>query len=159
MGKVKFKMSLKELSFEFEGDPEIGSRLHNEINKSFNAIAEAQHKLLPHDPNVIDALPSSPNGNGKAKRTSRARRPKGNSCGSLCIELRTTGYFAQKRDINAIRDELVKMGHNFKPNVISGSLLPLCKKKILKREKNEAGKFEYEAGEADVDTGNGEDAE
>lgn len=159
MAKVKFKMSLKELSFEFEGDPELGSRLQTEIGKSLTALAETQHKLLSPDPNIIDAEIISSSGNGKAKKSQRARRPKGGTCRSLLIELRQTGFFGEKRDVNAIREELAKMGHNFKANAISAALLPLCQQKILKRENNEGGKFEYEAGPASVDSGNTEDSE
>jgi hypothetical protein len=159
VAKVKFEMSLEKLSFKFEGDPELGSKLQTEIGKSFTALAETQAKLLPHDPDVIDTEPVTSNGNGKSKRAYRPRRPKSEGCRSLIVGLRRSGFFTEKRDINAIRAELAKSGHNFKPNEIASTLIPICKKRILKRDQNESGNYEYEQGDADVDSGNGEDSE
>jgi hypothetical protein len=161
MGKAKFKMSVKEISFEFEGDVEMGRQIQTDITKTLATLGNAQARLLPPDPNVIEAEIVNPpeNGNGKAKRNYRPRRPKAKSCRSLIVGLRQSGFFSEKRDANVIREELAKSGHNFKPNEISAALIPLCQNRILKRDQIEGGNYEYEQGDANVDTGNGEDAE
>jgi hypothetical protein len=159
MSKIKFKMALKELSFEYEGDPEIGQRLQTDIRKSLTALTHTQERILPPDPNVIDADSAPTTENGKTKRSYRPRRPKSKSCRSLIVGLRQAGFFAEKRDANSIREELAKSGHNFKPNEISAALIPICQNRILKRDQVDGGNYEYEQGDADVDTGNSEDTE
>jgi hypothetical protein len=154
-------MCLKELSFEFEGDIETGQRLQSDIRKSLTALTHTQERVLPHDPEVIEVELAAAAGNGKPPkaRTQRTRRPKANSCRIQVIEMRRAGFFSQKRELSSIQAELANLGHNFKPNEISAVLPALCQKKILKRDKNEGGNFEYEQGETDVGTGDGEDAE
>ncbi|MEH2146057.1 hypothetical protein [Nostoc sp.] len=44
--KVKFKLSIKEISFEFEGDQGTGQDLAGTINQSLASISDAQNKLL-----------------------------------------------------------------------------------------------------------------
>jgi len=44
--KVKFKLSIKEISFEFEGDQETAQNLAGTINQSLASISDAQNKLL-----------------------------------------------------------------------------------------------------------------
>ena len=160
--KIKFKMSLKELSFEFEGDIETGQRIQTDIRKSLTALTHSPATVLPADPNLIEGEVASSNGNGKPAKIGRSykpRRGKANTPRALIVRLRQTGFFTQKRDASSIQTELAKQGHNFKPNEISAALIGICKKQILKRDQGEGGKFEYEAGDADVDAGASEDAE
>jgi hypothetical protein len=164
--KIKFKMSVKELSFEFEGDIETGQRIQNDIRKSLAALTHSPTAVLPADQDVIESefAPALENGkpapdNGKVIKPRRTRRGKANSPRTLIAGLRRSGFFTQKRDLNAIRDELARSGHNFKPNELSAAVIPLCKKGILKRDQGENGNYEYVQGEADVDIGTGEDAE
>jgi hypothetical protein len=160
--KIKFKMSLKELSFEFEGDVETGQRIQSDIRKSLTSLTHSPAAVIPPDPNVIDGevVPAltNDNANGKASKQRRNRRPKGDSAQALIIGLRHSGFFDQKRDAGSIREELKKSGHNFEAKEIAASLIPICKKRILKRDKAEGGNYEYEKGDADAENGTGEDA-
>lgn len=158
--KIKFKMTLKELSFEFEGDVETGQRIQTDIRKSLTALTHSPATVLPTDQNVIEAeaAPALTNGNGKPAKSRKTRRPKGDSAQSLITDLRQSGFFDDKRDTNAIREELIKSGHNFESKEIAAALIPLLKKKILKRDKGESGNFEYLKGDADVENGTSEES-
>jgi hypothetical protein len=157
--KIKFKMSIKELSFDFEGDVETGQRIQNEIKKTLTAIAHTQEKLLPADPNVIDVEASPPGANGKKVRGPRKTRTKGNSPRGLVIALRQEGYFDEKRDANTIQAKLETMGRKLKGNELSPALIALTQKKILKREKNAENVYEYEKGPNDDVGSSTEEAE
>jgi hypothetical protein len=152
--KIKFEMTVKELSFKFEGDVETGQRIQSDMKKTLTALANAQDRLLPHDPSVIEVEATNVTDNGKAGRgrSSRPRRPKANTPRTLVIGLRNEGFFDEKRDISAIQAELQKKGRNFEGNELSPALIALTQKDILKRDKNAEGIFEYERGTND-DTG------
>lgn len=77
----------------------------------------------------------------------------------MTLDLVRAGFFSEKRDLNAIQSALAANGHTFKPNEISGVSLSLTKKKVLKRQENEGGNWEYERGDGDVDAGSGEGVE
>lgn len=158
MGKAKFKMSVKDISFEFEGDVDIGRRIQTDITKSLVALTHAQTRLLPLDPNIIDAEQVKPIEITKS-RSNRGRRSKEKAPRNLIVGLRAAGFFDQKRDIGAVQAELAKKGHTFKQNGLSSALIALCQQNVLKRDKNEGGTYEYERGEANVDLGSSEDAE
>ncbi len=63
MGKIKFKLSVKELSFEFEGDQETGLRFQNAVNKTLNSLADTPNNIIDVESRVITdenlLLPSS----------------------------------------------------------------------------------------------------
>jgi hypothetical protein len=157
--KIKFKMSIEKLAFEFEGDVETGQRIQSEIKKTITNLAHTQERLLPHDPNVIDEVPAAQTNGTKAKKQSRSRRPKANTPRATMVTLRAEGFFDTKRDIGAIQEVLSTRGRNFKSNELSPALVALVQKNILKREKNESGQYEYEKGPNDDVGGSAEETE
>jgi hypothetical protein len=54
MGKIKFKLSVKELSFEFEGDQETGQRFQNSISKTLNSLTETPNNVIEVESKVIN---------------------------------------------------------------------------------------------------------
>ncbi|MGI8670845.1 MAG: hypothetical protein ACR2J3_13525 [Aridibacter sp.] len=181
MAKIKFKLSLKELNFEFEGDQEVGQRFQNSISKTLNSITETPNQvidveaksvnddyLLPQSSEnsntpkrkqrgkrlkAIDAnATSSENGNGNLfEKTKRTNRPKGQSARDQVVVLIQSGFFSSYRSVADIQDSLSKKGHNFNSGEISPSLLRLTKKNYLIRD-DSSGKWQYKKGEVDVPT-------
>jgi hypothetical protein len=83
---VKFKISLKELSVEFEGDIQSAERMHGEIAGAINSLAAVQAKALPPGPKVA-TVPTPVVESGSRRRGSRRRRPvSGNGIDPSIIE-------------------------------------------------------------------------
>ena len=58
--RIKFSISLKELSVSFEGDVQSAERMQQEITGALHTLASAQNRLLnPGQPASHRALPSS----------------------------------------------------------------------------------------------------
>lgn len=160
MKKVKFRMSIEKLSFEYEGDQETGQNIQQSIQRTLGSLVETQNRLVAPDLNTLEVEAVQVPDNGSAKtRTSRPRRPKGTSARSLILGLREQGFFDQNRAIGDIQTELSKNAHNFKQNHISAALTSLIQKRYLKRDKNDKGNYEYQRGEFNGEPGDHEDAE
>lgn len=179
MGKIKFKLSVKELSFEFEGDQETGQRFQNSISKTLNSLTETPNQVIDVEARTIDnnyLLPSSEQNSTKPKRkrgkraktnnvnsaeendngnlgekVKRTHRPKGQSARDQIIILIQNGFFAEFRTVGEIQDALSKKGHNFDSGEISPTLLRLTKKDYLVRD-DSAGKWQYKIGTVNVPT-------
>ncbi|MEH1970694.1 hypothetical protein [Nostoc sp.] len=80
--KVKFKLSIKEISFEFEGDQETAQDLAGTINQSLASISDAQNKLLDVEASSVQGrelrsaeipiLPTQTGGKRKRKRKTKS---------------------------------------------------------------------------------------
>lgn len=158
MGKIKFKLSVKELSFEFEGDQETGQRFQNSISKTLNSLTETPNNVIDVEAKIISEQPrllteNSSNGsskrrkakkpaeivldeNGNPVKSARHTRPSGQSCHALIKSLIEENFFSQNRSTGDVREELSKRGHHFESKNISSVLLKLTQNKLLKREKN-----------------------
>lgn len=160
MGKIKFKLSVKELSFEFEGDQETGQRFQNSISKTLNSLTETPNHVIDIEAKTVAdeaklLSDNSTNGsvkkrkrrakktndavideNGNEVKPKRHSRPSGQSCYALTRGLITENYFAENRTTANVREELAKKGHHFESNHISSVLLQLTKSEELKRDKN-----------------------
>lgn len=167
MGKIKFKLSVKELSFEFEGDQETGQRFQNSISKTLNSLTETPNQVIEVEARTISdetkLLSESSNGSSKRRRrrskkasetvtdengnpikSARQTRPSGQSCHALTRSLIEENFFAENRTTGDVREELSKKGHHFESNHISSVLLTLTKAKELVRDKNAEDVWVYQ---------------
>jgi hypothetical protein len=162
--KTKFKISIKELAIEFEGDRESGQEIQNGVQQSILGLIGAHGDVLAIAPTAkpidtpIDV--STPAGrprlrkrdihgqSGSPSKTetsngeqsqSRTRRSKANSPGSLIQALITEGYFSEHRSIGDVLRALEHKGHNFNQTNLSSPLLELTRRNKLSRKKNEKG--------------------
>jgi hypothetical protein len=177
--KIKFKMSIKEVTFEFEGDYEQGRAIQQGISQTMTGLSNLQSRAM----GIADANPdrkqiegrvvdppakphkrkkrktagattgeegdgNTDNGDGQgAEGDATPRRSGGPSPTALLIELRKSGFFAQKRTMSDILTELQKKGHTrVGNNAISGPLAKLATKDVLRRDHNETGNWVYENG-------------
>lgn len=161
MGKIKFKLSVKELSFEFEGDQETGQRFQNSISKTLNSLTETPNHVIDVEARTISdtakkILSETSTSNGSSKRRKRNKktadvvldengnpikavrhtRPSGQSCYALTRNLIEENFFSENRTTNETREELAKRGHHFQSKDVSSVLLRLLKNNELIREKN-----------------------
>jgi hypothetical protein len=174
--KVKFKVSIKELVFEYEGDNERAQILQGRITETLGSLAAAQADAIDITP--ARQLPAAPSvgippkkrrrsrkpavdGDGTASTTSddgagavsldedkasRKRRPRGSSYRGQVANLLNGGFFKEKRTGEEVRDELIRVGHNFPMNRINDALLALTQKHKLSRTTNAHSVWEYENG-------------
>jgi hypothetical protein len=155
--KVKFKISVKELAFEFEGDAETGQRLQQGIQDSLGTIIDMPGRVvlpLEHNGPIIDAS-SSPDGEAgltpaelpvqpEAKRATRkTSRPKGTSAAARIKALRDEGFFSQERSAGEVQEALAHRGYTFEPKEIAAALLQVLRKQLLDRRQNDKGNYIY----------------
>ena len=159
MGKIKFKLSVKELSFEFEGDQETGQRFQNSISKTLNSLTDTPNHVIDVEARTISnetKLLSENSSNGSSKRRRKGKkpaeivldengnpikvvrqtRPSGQSCNALVKNLNEENFFSEYRTTNDVREELSKRGHHFESKDVASVLLILTKSKELTRDKN-----------------------
>ena len=136
MGKIKFKLSVKELSFEFEGDQETGQRFQNSISKTLNSLTETPNQVIDVQARSISdetKLLSEISSNGSSKRRRRSKktkeinldengnpvksarqtRPSGQSCRALTRSLVEGNFFSENRATGDVREELSKKRTSF----------------------------------------------
>src|SRR5690349_20934218 len=140
--KVKFKVSIKELVFEYEGDRDRAQALQVRITDTLGSLAAAQsdaiditpaRQLAPAPPVVIPTkrrrhsrrvspigddvlvVTSDKDGGNESleNKPGRKRRQRGTSYRGQVSILLGEGFFNQKRTGEAVRDELIRRGHNF----------------------------------------------
>lgn len=79
--KVKFKVSIKELVFEYEGDQERASALQGRLTDTLGSLAAAQADVIDVTPTrQLPAAPATPA--QPARRRKRARKPSANGDGA-----------------------------------------------------------------------------
>ncbi len=159
--KIKFEMTLKELTFKFEGDYEQGQRLQLGINKTLGDLGRLQGIAAGHEEaKVIEAPPlATPRTSRRRKRKPEAadgkpvdsesgnqeipqqnnasdRRTSGVSPTKLLIKLRKNGFFSEPKTSGQLVSELNRSGHtSIKDSDLSAPLLRLCQRNILSRDK------------------------
>ncbi|MHC5765888.1 MAG: hypothetical protein ACYTXI_09740 [Nostoc sp.] len=76
--KVKFKLSIKEISFEFEGDQATAQDLAGTITQSLTSISDAQNKLLDVEASPVQGrelrsaeIPALPTQTARKKKRKR----------------------------------------------------------------------------------------
>lgn len=174
--KIKFEMTLKELTFKFEGDYEQGQRLQMGVNKTLSDLGRLQSIAAGHEePKVIEAQPVVPARTSRRRKrkldsadgapdnlenntqenpkpnNSSDRRSLGVSPTQLLTSLRKEGFFSQPKSSSQIVSELNRTGHTaVKDSDLTSPLLRLCTRKILSRDKPNGSKiWMYQAGEKD----------
>jgi hypothetical protein len=172
-GKVKFKISIKELSVEFEGDIQTAERIQQQVTGAINSLATAPNRLISggQQQSVTDAIDVSPVRRRRRRRSKAAdiggdegspielgaadagedvstrksnRRGEGQT--SLITSLVNGGFFATRKTAGEIRDQLSKKGHSFKSNEISPTLGRLTREGILQRDRNNDNQWVYFTG-------------
>ena len=160
---TKFKVSIKELSFEFEGSQEVGLVVQQGIQQSLGSLMQTQARVLAHRetpgvvaealaplfdgqhgqtvpplngaPPVNGAIP--PNTatpvNGERVKLPRQRRPKSGVPMALLREMKAEKFFSQTRSAAEILEKLKLKGHTVQQSVISARLKELTQKNELFR--------------------------
>jgi hypothetical protein len=143
--KMKFKVSIKELSFEYEGTRDVGQALQAGLSRSLAGLMDTQRTvMLPAPPLPIHDQEDG-NGDGHIVINQRAQKPKkprkssGVSLIGLLRDLKTEKFFAEPRSVDALREKLKTKGHTFKDSLISARLLDLTQGSELSRSPNGAG--------------------
>jgi hypothetical protein len=160
--KMKFEVSLKELTFKFEGDFEQGQRIQTGISKALGDIAKLQDTAVGiQEPKQIQGpvinVPrrkarkrrADENGEGGTKGgengvESEERRSTGTSGTTLLQTIRTEGFFNNPQTTKQIVSHLVTNGHtSVRTTDLTKPLLKMVQQKELKRGKNGEGVWEY----------------
>ncbi len=170
---MKFEMSIKELSFKFEGDFEQGQKIQTGISKALGEIANLQNGALglppakPVEARVIESLPPTRSRRRKRKpeaaeseaedsaetngsEKGAARKSTGSSPMQLLKELRKSGFFEGGKTVGDIVSHVNAKGHTkLVPGSFSAQLQSLSKKDILSRTQDESGGWVYSPGTKD----------
>lgn len=175
--KMKFKMNIKELSFEFEGDFEHGQKIQTGISKALGEIANLQTGAMglpptrPAEARVVEAaaLPAfsrprrrrkrPPAEGGEADGTGAeetegseavARKSSGSSPMKLLLGLRKDGFFEGGKTTADIVTHVQTKGHTkLNTRSFTAQLVALCKKDILTRSDSGDGTWKYAPGTKD----------
>lgn len=153
--KIKFKVSIKELSFEFEGSREVGQALQAGLSRSLGGLVDAQRIAMAAIPAKPGTPPVDETGNGfngihvpaeqvvngqpPADKPKKARKSGGTSLTNLLRDLKKETYFSEPRSPDAVRERLKLKGHTFPENTIASRLLDLTKKDELFRQQSDTG--------------------
>jgi hypothetical protein len=161
--KIKFKISIKELSVEFEGDTLTAERIQEQVTGAINSLATAPNRLVgsgqeQYTSNIIDVSPArrrrrrrtkaAENGGeaspaeveaviGGEEGPARKATRRGEGQKQLITAFIATGFFGEPRTVGEIKEQLSKRGHSFKSNELSPSLGRLTREGILQRDKND----------------------
>jgi hypothetical protein len=179
MTKIKFKLSLKELSFEFEGDRDTGEKMQTAIGNTLGSLMETQNQIIDvearqikddymlppslenlnkprrrrankHSKTINGDTTATENGN-LAEKAKRTNRPKGQSARDQILLLIQNGFFTTYRSTSEMTEEMSKKGHSFDSSQLSTPLIRLTRQNILSRE-NSANGWQYIKGSVDVPT-------
>jgi hypothetical protein len=168
--KVKFRVSVKELAFEYEGDMEMGQRLQKGIQASLSHIIETPNRILPA-PEVVnaealengsrDSTHSGENGHRESPRAARKQsRPKGTSAAARIKVLCGDGFFREERSLADVQESLAQSGYKFEAKEVSAAILQVLRKELLDRRKSENGNYVYfNKATGNGQSGNGSSAE
>jgi hypothetical protein len=161
--EIKFKVTIKELSIEYEGTREVGQSLQAGINRSLGSLLDTQRAAMaipappPQQPTLFDALGQvEPSPNGKtvsshatgqpaaptpvpataAERVKKPRKSPGPSLKGLLRGLIQEGYFKEPRTVDAIREKLKDNGHGATSKALSSRLQEMTQGGELFRQKS-----------------------
>lgn len=160
---AKFKLSLKELNFEFEGDRDTGEKMQKAVNRTLGSLTDAQSQIIDVESKQVDIqkqiAESTSNGDTKSKKKRAKKSNKSDSAKKssssksplrpLLIRLVKEDFFSEPRQVSVVREELAKKGHNYESRGISSALLALTRDETIARD-NSSGKWEYWRGTKDV---------
>lgn len=175
MAKVRFKFSVKEITFEYEGDQDTGLAVNRAMNHTLGSLVEAQNRVIDVTPeHPMLALPAAPaptrrrhrskpkptngqpvaegpptNGEAAVPKPIRQRRPHGSSFRDQMYLLIREGHFSEERTSTEIHSELSRRGYHFNPKNIASELLWFVQKHYLSRDRNADGKYAYVKGSND----------
>ncbi|HWY85913.1 MAG TPA: hypothetical protein VNX28_04265 [Gemmataceae bacterium] len=134
--KIKFKVSIKELSFEYEGTREVGQAIQAGLSRSLAGLVDTQRTAMLPVPTL--SVHDHVNGNGHESNSSvidqpgekskKPRKSSGVSLIGLLRDLKTEKFFGEPRSLEMLRDKLKTKGHTFRDSTISARLLDLTKK-------------------------------
>jgi hypothetical protein len=162
--KSKLKISIKELTFEFEGSQEEAQVVQHGLQQTLGSLMNTQARVLTHrpeaplvfDPVSVDATanggerPGEVDGNGEKPKQPRQRRGKGGpSIANLLLGLKQEGYFSQPRSSGEVLSYLKdSKGHNLRGPAVLSELQRMIQKKDgepskLHRIKNESDNYIY----------------
>jgi hypothetical protein len=167
--KVKFKISIKELSVEFEGDIQTAERIQQQVTGAINNLATAPNRLISGgqqypSTDVIDVSPTrrrrrrrsgtvevgSEEGatqasgvDGGEDSSTRKGVRLGEGQKALIISLVSNNFFGERRTVGDIRDQLSKKGHSFKSNELSPTLGRLTREGVLQRDRSAKNQWVY----------------
>jgi hypothetical protein len=160
--KTKLKISIKELSFEFEGTQEEAQVAQQGIQQALGSLMNAQSRVLTHRPDapsVIDtvtvetatdqARPAAANGTAEKPKPPRQRRVRGPSLASLLLALKQEGYFSQARSSGEVLAYLKdSKGHTLRSSRVMTELQRMVQKEDgepskLYRNKSDSENYVY----------------
>ena len=159
--KSKLKISIKELSFEFEGSQEEAQAVQHGLQQTLGSLMNTQARVLTHRrdaPQMIDAAPlgTLPNGDerpatedGNGEKPKRQRRAKGPSIANLLLGLKQEGYFSQARSSGEVLAHLKdSKGHTLRSSAVMTELQRMVQKQDgesakLYRGKNDSENYIY----------------
>jgi hypothetical protein len=167
MATVKFKLTLKEVSFEFDGDRDSGAQILGSLSRNLDTISELQNKIVDVDTfnkgsvrpiltaggarrtssaqKPVSAI-APPASSSKVVRRRRKRKLVGPSIADHISVLLNNNYFSAPRALGDIKSELGKKGIAVEQHQLSSPLLYMTKRKKIARS-NDSGKWLYFATE------------
>lgn len=170
---MKFEMSIKELSFKFEGDFEQGQKIQTGISKALGEIANLQSGALglppvkPAEARVIETFPPARTRRRRKKpeavaseaealaetndsERGAARKSTGSSPMRLLKDLRKTDFFEGGRTVGEIVSHVNAKGHTkLVPGSFSAQLQALSKRDVLRRTPDDVRGWVYFPGTKD----------
>lgn len=151
--KIKLKLSVKELTIEFEGDRQTAEKIGGSITKTLDALKAAPEAVIGSGPAQLPlaALDVTATEKRKKRRSSGARgssesegRAKNGSIPDAITKLRDDGYFDEPRRVGDLIGKFGELGHSYKVGDLSPVLIRLTRNKVLTRTKNKAtNQWEY----------------
>lgn len=163
---IKFKLAIKEISFEFEGDRELAGSIQSRFSQAIGGLNALPGVVLGSVPRA--QVDGDTGGGTDVAPSKRRRRRVVNTSGlfstdgaaqshsgvpALIAKLITDGYFQQERTIGDIRSKLSERGFSLAANEISPTLVSFTRKDYLSRRKDtEANQYVYKKGNAEPST-------
>jgi hypothetical protein len=172
--KIKFEMTLKDLSFKFEGDYEQGQRIQTGITRALSDIANIQSNAMGAKPAALidlqpanvppsrrkrkrkqdgDAEADSPadgNGDSESHGGGSQRRSSTEAPTQLLLGLRKAGFFETARTASHILGHLATKGHTgLGHSDLTSPLSKLCQRDVLVRSKPDHKTWHYANGSKD----------
>jgi hypothetical protein len=160
--KIKFKISVKELAVEFEGDILTAERIQQQVTGALNNLATAPNRLLDTGrpqpaADIIDVQPrrrrrrrsrssaaetsaegavidleSTPSPTGESQKSVRRSS---DGATALITGLAEGSFFTERKTVGQIREQLSRKGHSFSTSELTPALARLTRDGVLERDK------------------------
>ena len=151
--KIKMKLSLKELTIEFEGDRETAEKIGVSITKTLDGLKSAPEAVIGDGPAQLPlaALDVTATERRRKKRSSSSRgsgdadgSARNGSIPDAVTRLRDDGYFDEPRRVKDLIGKFGELGHSYKVGDLSPVLIRLTRTNVLARAKNkQTNQWEY----------------